>query len=75
MGLMQGFELVRDRSTKEPAGAETLALLESARELGLLLGKGGLDGNVIRMAPPMCINAADVDFAIEVLHESILGVS
>jgi alanine-glyoxylate transaminase/(R)-3-amino-2-methylpropionate-pyruvate transaminase len=75
MGLMQGFELVRDRSTKEPAGAETLALLESARELGLLLGKGGLDGNVIRMAPPMCINAADVDFAIEVLHVSIRGVS
>ncbi len=68
MGLMLGVELVRDRSSKEPAKAETLAVLESAREMGMLIGKGGLDGNVIRIKPPMCITAEDADFAIEVMH-------
>jgi alanine-glyoxylate transaminase/(R)-3-amino-2-methylpropionate-pyruvate transaminase len=68
MGLMLGVELVRDRNTKEPAKAETLAVLESAREMGVLIGKGGLDGNVIRCKPPMCITADDAEFAIEVMH-------
>jgi alanine-glyoxylate transaminase/(R)-3-amino-2-methylpropionate-pyruvate transaminase len=67
MGLMLGIELVRDRRTKEPAKEETLAILEHARELGVLVGKGGLYGNVLRIKPPMCITAADVDFALEVL--------
>ena len=43
-GLMLGVELVKDRKTKEPAKAETAQVLESAREMGLLLGKGGLSG-------------------------------
>jgi alanine-glyoxylate transaminase/(R)-3-amino-2-methylpropionate-pyruvate transaminase len=67
MGLMLGVELVRDRRTKEPAKEETLAILEHTRELGVLIGKGGLYGNVLRIKPPMCITAADVDFALEVL--------
>jgi alanine-glyoxylate transaminase/(R)-3-amino-2-methylpropionate-pyruvate transaminase len=67
MGLMLGVELVRDRVTKEPAREETLAIMEHARELGVLLGKGGLEGNVLRIKPPMCLTAADVDFALEVL--------
>src|SRR6202167_322767 len=59
MGMMQGLELVRDRQTKEPAPAETTELMERARANGLLVGKGGLYGNVIRMAPPMNISKAD----------------
>ena len=43
-GLMLGIEMVKDRTTKEPATAECAAVLESAREMGLLLGKGGLRG-------------------------------
>jgi alanine-glyoxylate transaminase/(R)-3-amino-2-methylpropionate-pyruvate transaminase len=66
-GLMIGIELVKDRSTKEPAKAECDRVFERTKELGLLLGKGGLLGNVLRIAPPMCINRADVDFACEVL--------
>jgi alanine-glyoxylate transaminase/(R)-3-amino-2-methylpropionate-pyruvate transaminase len=65
-GLLLGIELVKDRSTKEPAGTECAEVIESARELGLLLGKGGLWGQTIRFAPPMCINQADADFAVEV---------
>jgi len=71
MGLMLGMELVRDRATKEPAKAETLELLERTREMGMLVGKGGIDGNVIRIKPPMCITADDADFAVEVLHHAL----
>ena len=71
MGLMLGVELVRDRSTKEPARAETVQVLEAARELGVLVGKGGIDGNVLRIKPPMCITAADVDFTLDVLDRAL----
>ena len=71
VGLMLGVELVRDRATKEPASQETLVVWETARELGLLIGKGGLPGNVLRIQPPLCINAADVDFALDVLDVAL----
>ena len=69
-GLMVGIETVKDRATKVPASAECAQVLESARDLGLLLGKGGLWGQTLRFAPPMCITEADVDFVIEVLDEA-----
>ena len=71
-GLMLGVELVRDRGTREPATAQTLEVLERARDQGLLLGKGGLDGNVLRIKPPLCLTAADADFAVGVL-DWVLG--
>lgn len=71
MGLMLGVELVRDRGTKEPAKEEALAVMEHAREMGVLLGKGGLDGNVLRIKPPMCLTTADADFAVEVLDVAL----
>ena len=71
MGLMLGVELVRDRATKEPAKNETLDVLEAAREAGVLIGKGGLDGNVLRIKPPMCITKADVDFALDVFDRAL----
>ncbi len=67
MGLMLGVELVRDRRTKEPAKTETAELLELARERGLLLGKGGLYGNVLRIKPPMCLTRDDADFLADCL--------
>ena len=66
-GLMTGIELVRDRNTKEPAKHECAEVFERAKELGLLIGKGGFSGNVLRIKPPMCIKRADVDFMFEVL--------
>jgi alanine-glyoxylate transaminase/(R)-3-amino-2-methylpropionate-pyruvate transaminase len=71
LGLMLGVELVKDRETKVPAKEEALEIMEQAREMGVLLGKGGLDGNVLRIKPPMCLTAADVDFALEVLDVAI----
>ena len=69
-GLMLGIEMVKDRVTKAPASAECQQVLENARELGLLIGKGGLWGQTIRFAPPMCLTQADADFLLEVLDES-----
>jgi alanine-glyoxylate transaminase/(R)-3-amino-2-methylpropionate-pyruvate transaminase len=74
MGLMLGVELVRDRKTKEPAKKETIAVLEAAREMGVLIGKGGLDGNVLRIKPPMCITAEDADFTLDVLDQALTSV-
>ncbi len=65
-GLMLGIELVRDRITKEPAKSQCAQVLETCKDFGLLLGKGGLHGNVIRIAPPMCVNRADADFMLQV---------
>ena len=69
-GLMLGIELVKDRATKEPAKLEAAQVVEAAREMGLLLGKGGLQGHTIRFAPPMCINEGDADFVLEVLDQA-----
>lgn len=71
MGLMLGIELVTDRETKEPATAECVAVWNKSKDLGLLLGKGGLFGNVLRIKPPMCITKEDADFLCEVLEEAI----
>ena len=75
MGLMLGVELVRDRATKEPARQETLDVLEAMREAGALIGKGGLDGNVLRVKPPMCVTAADADFALDALDKALTAVA
>lgn len=74
LGLMLGVELVKDRATKEPATAECVAVFEKARELGLLIGKGGLKGNTLRIKPPMCITAEDADFMLAVLDEALSSV-
>ena len=74
MGLMQALELVEDRATKQPSPAGTTALMEECRKRGLLIGKGGFYGNVIRMSPPLNISKADVDEAVRILDESFAAV-
>jgi alanine-glyoxylate transaminase/(R)-3-amino-2-methylpropionate-pyruvate transaminase len=66
-GLMLGVELVKDRTSKVPAKEETMQVFEMAKDLGLLIGKGGYHGNVLRIKPPMCFTQADADFLLEVL--------
>ena len=69
MGLMLGVELVRDRETKEPANTEAAEVLERSKQRGLLIGKGGLFGNTLRIKPPMCITIDDADFLVDCLDE------
>jgi alanine-glyoxylate transaminase / (R)-3-amino-2-methylpropionate-pyruvate transaminase len=61
---------VSDRGSRTPASAQTVEVLEAAREMGVLIGKGGLAGNVLRIKPPLCITADDVDFALDVLDRA-----
>ncbi|MBI3877792.1 MAG: aminotransferase class III-fold pyridoxal phosphate-dependent enzyme [Verrucomicrobia bacterium] len=71
LGLMLGVELVKDRTTKEPARDECLAVFEKCRELGLLIGNGGFFANTLRIKPPMCITPADADFMLQVLDAAL----
>ncbi len=75
MGLMLGIELVRDRKTKEPANTEAADLMERCRTRGLLIGKGGLYGNTLRIKPPMCITKDDADFLADCLDECMTELS
>ena len=70
-GLLMGFELVKDRESKEYAIAETVNLMEKCREKGVLVGKGGLFGNVIRIAPPLSINQKQCDRVLKVIDECL----
>ncbi|PYX95565.1 MAG: aspartate aminotransferase family protein [Acidobacteria bacterium] len=74
MGLMQALEFVKDRKTKEVAPQETTQFMEECRSRGLLVGKGGLYGNVIRMSPPLNIAKSDVDEAIRIMDEALSAV-
>ena len=70
-GLLLGIEFVKDRVTKKPGREECAQVVENARDLGLLLGKGGLWGQTVRCAPPMNITRADADFILAVLDEAV----
>jgi 4-aminobutyrate aminotransferase len=72
MGLLQALELVEDRESKTPSPAQTLAVMEAARENRILLGKGGLYGNVLRVSPPLNITKTDVDEFIKQLDASFV---
>lgn len=74
MGLMQALELVKDRKTKEAAPEAATQLMERARDNALLIGKGGLYGNVIRLSPMLNIDKADVDEAAKLLDKSLSEV-
>jgi alanine-glyoxylate transaminase / (R)-3-amino-2-methylpropionate-pyruvate transaminase len=71
---MQALELVKDRKTKEPAPEAATQVLESARDSGLLIGKGGLYGNVLRLAPMLNISRADVDEGVRCLDKAFSEV-
>ncbi|HYI97030.1 MAG TPA: aspartate aminotransferase family protein [Bryobacteraceae bacterium] len=73
MGLMQALELVEDRTSKAPAVAATAAVMEAARENRILIGKGGLYGNVIRITPPLNISKTDVDEFVGRLDASLMA--
>ncbi len=64
-GLMVGVELVEPDGSPSPSKA--VAVLEGCRARGLLVGKGGLHNNVIRLAPPMTVTAEEVDEALDAL--------
>jgi 4-aminobutyrate aminotransferase len=74
-GLMQALELVNDRTTKEPAAGATARLMEAARSERILVGKGGLYANVIRISPPLNITTGDVDEFIVRLRAAFTAIA
>jgi 4-aminobutyrate aminotransferase len=67
-GLLIGVELVKDSESKEPSPEAAAQVMETCKEAGLLIGKGGLYGNVLRLAPPLIITEDDAARAIETLE-------
>jgi 4-aminobutyrate aminotransferase-like enzyme len=72
MGLMQAVELVEDETAKNrtPNKALTNRVFEEAKKRGLLIGKGGLDGNAFRIAPALTVGASEIEEALAILRES-----
>jgi 4-aminobutyrate aminotransferase-like enzyme len=68
MGLMQGMELVGEK--KKPDVESTKRVMELTKNNGLLIGKGGTYGNVLRVAPPLNVDKDEIDRALKVLDES-----
>jgi 4-aminobutyrate aminotransferase len=73
-GLVMGLELVQDRQTRKPAPELTLAVMLAAARRGLLLGRVGLYGNVVRIAPPLVISQAEADAGIDVIDGALAEV-
>ena len=73
-GLMLGVELVTNRTTKEPAAATAERVLNLCKDKGLLVGRGGLYSNTLRIQPPLVITMQQADEAARILDEA-LGVA
>ena len=75
-GLMQAIELVVDESAgdRTPNPEATLRLFEETKQRGLLIGKGGLFGNCVRISPPLNVSVAEVDEALGILAESMAAL-
>ncbi len=73
-GLMLGMEIVEDPTTKEPSPKKTVAIMEAAKRNGLLIGKGGLYGNVLRITPPMLISESDIAAGADKLQAALAEV-
>ena len=66
---MVGVELADDKKT--PLAKETQMIVEYCKDNGVIIGKGGLYGNVIRIKPPLIITKTDVDTLLVVLRKAL----
>ena len=73
-GLMFAIEMV-DPATDAPSSALAGRVLEAARERGLLVGKGGVHGNVLRMAPPMNLSTEEAAEGRDILLDAVRAVA
>jgi 4-aminobutyrate aminotransferase len=72
MGLALGLEIVSQKATKAPDVPLTQRIIRGAAEYGLMMGKVGFYGNVIRVAPPLTIKEQECDLAVAIL-DKVLG--
>lgn len=74
LGLMVGVELVKDLESKEPAPQAVNHLFEETKKRGLLIGKGGMYGNVLRISPPLTATNKHVEEALEIMDHAMAAV-
>jgi 4-aminobutyrate aminotransferase-like enzyme len=74
MGLMQALEIVKPHS-KEPDKVRTAALMDACKDNGLLVGKGGLYGNVLRISPHLNVSDSDMETAFDLMSKALIQVS
>ncbi len=72
-GLMLAIETVEPDSD-EPSAARAGQLLEECRDRGLLIGKGGLYGNVLRIAPPLSVTESEIDTASRIIADAVSAI-
>ena len=70
-GLLVAVALVTDRAERTPASAETKHLLEILRQNGVITGKAGRHGNILKVRPPIVFQPEHVDFFVERLDKSL----
>ena len=70
-GLFFAVELVRDRTTKAPAGIEARRVVNDMRERGVLISKIGADDNILKMRPPLVFSLANADLFIDTLDAAL----
>ncbi|XP_022110098.1 alanine--glyoxylate aminotransferase 2, mitochondrial-like [Acanthaster planci] len=71
-GLMIGVEMVTDKESRRPLPPEQMgAIWEDMKEMGVLIGKGGIHGNVFRIKPPMIVTKEDMDFGLSILKKAL----
>jgi alanine-glyoxylate transaminase/(R)-3-amino-2-methylpropionate-pyruvate transaminase len=75
-GLMQALEFVNDETTKDrtPNAAFVTKLFEETKKRHLLIGRGGLYGNVTRIAPALNVTRAEIDEALRILGDSLAHI-
>jgi 4-aminobutyrate aminotransferase-like enzyme len=72
---MQALELVKDRKTKEPAPVQTNAVVEELKKLGVLIGKGGVYGNVLRTGLMLNATKEHADMLVDALDKSLAAAA
>ncbi|XP_075957205.1 alanine--glyoxylate aminotransferase 2, mitochondrial-like isoform X3 [Anarhichas minor] len=71
-GLQIGVEMVKDKASRDPLPSEAMSqIFEDVKDMGILIGKGGLYGQTFRIKPPMCITMEDADFFLAIFNKSI----
>ena len=70
-GLMIGVEMVRDKASKAPDPAAAAAVMEGCRRRGVLIGKGGMYGSVLRISPALVLTEDEARRGVEVFGEAV----
>ena len=73
-GLVMGLEFVKDKQSREPAPDVTLEVMLNGARHGLLLGRVGLHGNVVRIAPPLVVSEQEADVGIDIIDKVLAGL-